>query len=235
MTMTEHPIVSREQWLEARRGLLAEEKRFSRLRDELTRKRQALPWVEVAADYRFEGAQGELGLDELFGGRSQLIVQHFMFGPQWSEGCPSCSFWADNYDGTLAHLAARDISFAVVSNAPLAKLDAYKARMGWSFRWVSSGSGSFNRDFGVSFTQAEVDGGELDYNYGKVRFPTTEAPGISVFNRGADGRLFHSYSCYARGLDMLNGAYHYMDLVPKGRDEAELSYSMAWLRRRDSY
>ena len=235
MTMTERPIVSREEWLAARRELLAEEKRFSRLRDELTRKRQALPWVEVAADYRFEGAQGELGLDELFEGRSQLIVQHFMFGPQWSEGCPSCSFWADNYDGTLAHLAARDISFAVVSNAPLAKLDAYKARMGWSFRWVSAGGGSFNRDFGVSFTQAEVDSGELDYNYAKGRFPTTEAPGISVFNRGADGRLFHSYSCYARGLDMLNGAYHYMDLVPKGRDEAELSYSMAWLRRRDCY
>lgn len=236
MTMSQSRVVSREEWLAARRELLAEEKRFTKLRDELTRKRQAMPWVAVETDYRFMGSEGELSLGDLFGERSQLIVQHFMFGPDWEEGCPSCSFWADNYDGTLAHLAARDIAFVAVSAAPLAKLDAYKARMGWSFRWVSAQGSSFNRDYHVSFTQAEVDAGELHYNYrDNARFPTTEAPGASVFTRGEDGAVFHTYSCYSRGLDMLNGAYHYIDLTPKGRDEAGLSYSMAWLRRHDKY
>ena len=236
MTMNQPRVVSREEWLAARRELLAAEKEFTKQRDELTRQRQAMPWVAVETDYRFVGTEGELGLAELFEGRSQLIVQHFMYGPEWSEGCPSCSFWADNYDGTIAHLNARDISFAAVSAAPIDKLEAYRARMGWSFRWVSSQGSSFNRDFHVSFTQAEVDAGDINYNYREgARFPTTEAPGISVFARGEGGQLFHTYSCYARGLDMLNGAYHYMDLTPKGRDEAGLSYSMAWLRRHDSY
>ncbi|EDM77872.1 hypothetical protein PPSIR1_01557 [Plesiocystis pacifica SIR-1] len=233
--MTQPRIVTRAEWLEARAALLAEEKRMSKLRDELNAKRRAMPWVRVEADYRFTDAAGEHALAELFEGRSQLIVQHFMFGPDWDEGCPSCSFWADNYDGTVVHLNARDISFVAVSNAPVAKLEAYKARMGWGFRWLSSMGSTFNRDYQVSFTRAELDAGEAIYNYAKKGFPSTEAPGASVFTRDEQGRIFHTYSTYARGLDMLNGAYHYMDLVPKGRDEDELPYSMAWLRRHDSY
>ena len=234
--MSQPKVVSREQWLQARRELLAEEKRFTKLRDELTRKRQAMPWVEVETDYRFEGPEGEVSLADLFGARSQLIVQHFMYGADWGEGCPICSFWADNFDGTLVHLAARDIAFVVVSAAPLAKLEAYKARMGWSFPWVSSGGSSFNRDYHVSFTKAEVESGTLRYNYKDDNsFPSPEAPGISVFSKDEAGKVFHTYSCYSRGLDMLNGAYHYMDLTPKGRDEDGLPYSMAWLRRHDQY
>lgn len=233
--MTQPRIVTRAEWLEARAALLAEEKRMSKLRDELNAKRRAMPWVRVEADYRFADASGEHALAELFEGRSQLIVQHFMFGPDWDEGCPSCSFWADNYDGTVVHLNARDISFVAVSNAPVAKLEAYKARMGWDFRWLSSMGCAFNRDYQVSFTRAELDAGEAIYNYAKKGFPSTEAPGASVFARDEQGRIFHTYSTYARGLDMLNGAYHYMDLVPKGRDEDDLPYSMAWLRRHDSY
>lgn len=233
--MTQPRIVTRAEWLEARAALLAEEKRMSKLRDELNAKRRAMPWVRVEADYRFADASGEHALAELFEGRSQLIVQHFMFGPDWDEGCPSCSFWADNYDGTVVHLNARDISFVAVSNAPVAKLEAYKARMGWGFRWLSSMGSAFNRDYQVSFTRAELDAGEAIYNYAKKGFPSTEAPGASVFTRDEQGRIFHTYSTYARGLDMLNGAYHYMDLVPKGRDEDALPYSMAWLRRHDSY
>lgn len=233
--MADHPVVSREQWLEARRRLLAEEKQLSRQREELARKRRELPWVAVESDYRFETPEGPASLADLFAGRSQLIVQHFMFAPDWEQGCPSCSFWADGYDGTTVHLAARDISFVAVSRAPLAKLQAYAARMGWGFRWVSSGASGFDRDFGVQFEADAVAAGAVDYNYGKNRFPTTDAPGISVFVKDGQGRVFHSYSCYARGIDMMNVAYQYMDLTPKGRDEQGLSYSMAWLRRHDQY
>ncbi|MCA9687028.1 MAG: DUF899 domain-containing protein, partial [Myxococcales bacterium] len=193
------------------------------------------PWVAVEADYRFETAEGPASLAELFAGRSQLIVQHFMFALDWEQGCPSCSFWADGYDGTTVHLAARDIAFVAVSRAPLAKLQAYAKRMGWGFRWVSSGTSGFDRDFGVQFEADDVAAGPVDYNYGKNRFPTTDAPGISVFVKDEQGRVFHSYSCYARGLDMMNVAYQYMDLTPRGRDEQGLSYSMAWLRRHDQY
>jgi len=228
-------VVSREEWLAARRELLAAEKELTRARDELSRRRRELPWVKVEKRYEFQSPNGKESLADLFDGRSQLLLYHFMFGPDWNEGCPSCSFWADNYDGTVVHLNHRDVSFVVVSRAPLEKLEAYRRRMGWSFKWVSSFGGDFNYDFRVSFTPEEMKRGEMDYNYRQMKFPSEEAPGISVFFRDGDGAVFHTYSCYSRGLDMLNGAYHHLDLVPKGRDEEGLPYSMAWLRRHDRY
>ncbi|MGH7899469.1 MAG: DUF899 domain-containing protein [Candidatus Binatia bacterium] len=233
--MQDHEIVSREEWLAAREELLAKEKAFTRARDELSRERRSLPWVGVEKRYVFDTPGGKQTLADLFEGRSQLLLYHFMFGPDWEEGCPSCSFWADNYDGTIVHLNHRDVSFVVVSRAPLENLEAYRARMGWRFRWVSSLGSDFNRDFHVSFTPEEMKKGEVEYNYGLTRFPSEEAPGLSVFCKDEDGRVFHTYSCFARGLDMLNGAYHHLDLVPKGRDEDGLPYSMAWLRRHDRY
>jgi len=228
-------IVSREEWLAARQQLLAAEKELTRARDELSRRRRELPWVKVDKRYEFESATGKQSLADLFEGRSQLLLYHFMFGPDWSEGCPSCSFWADNYDGTIVHLNHRDVSFVVVSRAPLEKLEAYRRRMGWRFKWVSSFGSDFNYDFRVSFTPEEMKRGEMEYNYRRMKFPSDEAPGISVFSHDGDGSVFHTYSCYSRGLDMLNAAYHHLDLVPKGRDEDGLAYSMAWLRRHDSY
>ena len=232
--MTEHAVVSREEWLKARRAHLEEEKAFTRQRDALSEKRRNLPWVRVDKPYRFEGPSGVQTLADLFAGRSQLLVQHFMYGPDWQEGCPSCSFWADNFDGIDIHLAHRDISFVLVSAAPYETLQAYQRRMGWRFRWVSSGGSDFNRDYNVSFTAEELDAGPVDYNYGKNRFPATEAPGVSAFIREGDA-VYHTYSTYARGLDMLNAAYHLMDIAPKGRDESELPWPMAWLRRHDQY
>jgi len=232
--MHDHKVVSREQWLAARRELLAEEKKLTRARDELSHRRRELPWVKVDKPYVFEAPEGKQTLFDLFAGRSQLLVYHFMFGPEWPEGCPSCSFWADNYDGTIVHLNHRDVTFVVVSRAPLDRLEAYRARMGWRFKWVSSLGSDFNHDYHVSFTPQEMQG-EVEYNYGRTKFPSEEAPGLSVFFRDEDGSVFHTYSCYARGLDTLNGAYHHLDLVPKGRDEAGLPWSMAWLRRHDSY
>ncbi|MEM7345820.1 MAG: thioredoxin family protein [Chloroflexota bacterium] len=228
-------VVSREAWLEARKAHLEKEKAFTRMRDELSQARRELPWVNVGKTYKFDGPNGQETLSDLFEGCSQLIVYHFMYGPDWEEGCPSCSFWADNYNNTIIHLNHRDISFAVVSRAPLAKLEQYKARMGWTFKWVSSLSSDFNYDYQVSFTPEEIETGQMTYNYGKNAFSSDEAPGISVFYKDEQGDIFHTYSCYSRGLDMLNGTYHHMDLVPKGRDEAELPYSMAWLRRHDQY
>ena len=201
----------------------------------MSRERRALPWVKVEKDYVFQGPNGPESLGDLFDGRSQLLVQHFMYGPDWEEGCPSCSFWADSYDGFVVHLAQRDVTMVAVSRAPLVKLDAFKRRMGWSFKWVSSLGSDFNRDFQVSFTPDEMAKGEMTYNYETRGFPADEAPGVSVFIKNEDGEIFHTYSCYARGLDMLNGAYHYLDLVPKGRDEDGLPYSMAWVRRHDEY
>ncbi len=233
--MHHHKVVSREEWLEARKAHLAKEKEFTRLRDQLSRERRELPWVKVEKEYVFDGPDGEETLSDLFAGRSQLIIYHFMYGPDWEEGCLSCSFWADNFDGIVIHLNHRDISLVAVSRAPLAKLEAYKKRMGWSFKWLSSLGSDFNRDYHVSFTPDELAAGEVDYNFGLTRFPSAEAPGISVFYKNQDGEVFHTYSCYSRGLDMLNGAYHYMDLAPKGRDEDDLPYTMAWLRRRDQY
>ena len=233
--MSTHQIVSQEEWLEARKAHLTREKEFTRLRDQLSRERRALPWVKVEKDYVFQGPNGPESLGDLFDGRSQLLVQHFMYGPDWEEGCPSCSFWADSYDGFVVHLAQRDVTMVAVSRAPLVKLDAFKRRMGWSFKWVSSLGSDFNRDFQVSFTPDEMAKGEMTYNYETRGFPADEAPGVSVFIKNEDGEIFHTYSCYARGLDMLNGAYHYLDLVPKGRDEDDLPYSMAWVRRHDEY
>ncbi len=233
--MRYHKAVSREEWLVARKEHLAREKEFTRLRDQLSQARRELPWVLVEKEYWFEGPQGKESLANLFEGQSQLIVYHFMYGPDWSEGCPSCSFWADNFNGIVIHLNHRDINLVAVSRAPWKKLQAYKERMGWSFKWVSSLGSDFNVDYHVSFTPDEMQQGKVFYNYRIGKFPSDEAPGISVFYKNERGELFHTYSCYARGLDMLNGAYHYMDLVPKGRDEDNLPYSMAWLRRHDSY
>ena len=232
--MVDHPVVSQQEWVQARKALLAKEKRFTRERDELSRQRRALPWVKVSKQYTFEGANGKLSFPDLFAGRSQLVVYHFMFGPDWDEGCPSCSFWADNFAGIPIHLAHRDVSLVAVSLAPYEKIAAYLRRMGWSFPWVSSFGSDFNFDYGVSFTPQQVEAGSGVYNYdGEGGYE--EMPGVSVFYRDEAGDIFHTYSTYARGLDMLNGAYHYLDLVPKGRDEANLPWSMAWLRRHDQY
>ena len=228
-------IVSRDEWLEARKILLQEEKDFSRLRDQLSRKRRQLPWLRVDTDYIFDDLNGKLSLGDLFEDKSQLIIYHFMYGPDWDEGCPSCSFWADNFNGIDIHLRHRDANMVVVSRASLAQLQAYRKRMGWGFKWVSSLGNNFNYDYHVSFTDAEMEKGEMFYNFKKGNFPADEAPGISVFYRSPEGEVFHTYSCYARGLDMLNGAYHYLDLLPKGRDEDDLDFTMAWLRRRDEY
>ena len=185
--------------------------------------------------YDFDGPNGKRTLSELFDGRSQLLVYHFMFGPDWEEGCKSCSFWADNYNGIFAHLNHRDVTLVGISKAPIDKLLTFKKRMDWSFPWFSSLENSFNRDYHVSFTPQELERGEVDYNYTKTRFPSEEAPGVSVFYKDDAGNVFHTYSCYSRGLDILNSAYHMLDLVPKGRDEADLPYGMAWVRHHDRY
>jgi len=228
-------IVSQEDWLVARRSHLAREKEFTRLRDQLSRERRALPWVKIDKPYRFEGPDGAQTLGDLFGPRRQLIVYHFMLGPTWQEGCKSCSFWADNFDGIDAHLAHRDTTLLLVSRAPLERIAAFKQRMGWRIKWVSSLGSDFNRDFHVAFTPEEVAGKQAYYNYTRGGFPMEEAPGISVFAKAADGTVLHTYSCYARGLDMLNGAYHLLDLTPKGRDEDGLAHHMSWVRHHDRY
>jgi predicted dithiol-disulfide oxidoreductase (DUF899 family) len=233
--MPNHKVVSRDEWLTARKRLLGKEKEFTRLRDQLSAERRELPWVKVEKPYVFAGPRAKETLTDLFDGRSQLIVYHFMFHPSWNEGCPSCSFWADNFNGIIVHLNHRDVTMVAISKAPFEKLDAYKKRMGWTFKWLSSSDNDFNRDYHVSFTPEEMQNGEMYYNYTTTKFPAEEAPGISVFYRDEAGEIFHTYSCYERGLDMLNGAYHYLDLVPKGRDEDNLSHAMAWLRRHDQY
>jgi predicted dithiol-disulfide oxidoreductase (DUF899 family) len=233
--MQDHKIVTPGEWLAARRELLDKEKAFTRARDELSAARRALPWERVERDYSFEGPDGTESLSDLFVGRSQLLVYHFMLGPEWEQGCPSCSFWADSYDGTQAHLAQRDISLVAVSRAPLDKIEAYRKRMGWSFKWVSSYGSDFNYDMHVSFTRQEIESGSMFYNYEETTFPADEAPGVSVFYKDEDGELFHTYSTFARGLDILNSAYNMMDLVPKGRDEDGLPHTMSWLRRHDEY
>jgi predicted dithiol-disulfide oxidoreductase (DUF899 family) len=233
--MNTQRIVSRDEWLAARRQHLAQEKELTRLRDELARKRRELPWVKVEKRYDFDGPGGKQSLGDLFAGRSQLVVYHFMFGPDWQEGCPSCSFVSDHVDGALAHLAARDVSLAMVSRAPLAKLEAFRRRMGWRFPWVSSYGSDFNRDFHVSFTPDERAQGAVDYNYTRQEFPSEEAPGISVFAKDASGDIFHTYSAYGRGVEPLVGTYMILDLVPKGRDEDRLGFSMSWVRHHDRY
>ena len=233
--MEPHKVVSRAEWLTARKAHLENEKRFTRARDELSRQRRELPWVKVEKAYMFEGPNGRETLADLFDGRGQLIVYHFMFGPDWEQGCPSCSYLADHFDGAAVHLAQRDVKLLVVSRAPFAQIESFKRRMGWRFKWVSSNGCDFNRDYHVSFTKDELEKGEAHYNYAVGTFPAQEAPGVSVFAKGKAGEVFHTYSAYARGLDMLVGAYHFLDLAPKGRDEDDLAFTMAWVRHHDRY
>jgi len=228
---TEHSVVSRSEWVEARKVLLEKEKELTHARDAVSAARRALPWVRVDAHYMFDGPEGKRTLAELFRGRSQLVVYHFMFDPSWKDGCKSCSFWADNFERNVLHLAHRDVTLVAVSRAPLEKLEAYKKRFGWTFDWYSSQGSEFNFDYHVSF---DPERGEQTYNFRPKTGPMTELPGISVFFRDESGQVFHTYSAYSRGLDMMNAAYHYLDLVPKGRDEAEVG-NMGWLRRRDEY
>jgi predicted dithiol-disulfide oxidoreductase (DUF899 family) len=243
LEMAEHRVVGHEAWVEARRQHLGKEKEFTRLRDQLSRERRELPWEFVGKEYTFEGERGAQTLSELFDGRSQLVVYHAMFNPEtagpetsWTvdAACPFCSLWMDNFNGISVHVNHRDITTAAVSLAPFPAIAAYKKRMGWGFPWYSSAGSDFNFDYRVSFTDTERAAGKVDYNYGiNPSGPMSEAPGISVFLRDGDGRIFHTYSTYARGLDMLNVAYHYMDLVPKGRDEGDSG--PRWVRRRDEY
>ena len=231
----EHEVVSSKEWIAKRKELLRKEKEFTRLRDELSRQRHELPWEKVEKKYVFDGPHGKETLADLFDGRSQLIVYHFMFGPGWEAGCPSCSFLADHFDGSLVHLANRDVTLVVVSRAPLAQIEAFKKRMGWRFKWVSSFGNDFNRDYHVSFTKEEMAKGKVPYNYDTVGFGSEEGPGASAFYKNATGDIFHTYSTYARGLDILVGAYNFLDLAPKGRDEDSLAFTMAWVRHHDRY
>jgi predicted dithiol-disulfide oxidoreductase (DUF899 family) len=226
-------VVSHEQWVAERVAFMAQEKELTRLRDELSRQRRELPWEKVTKSYVFDGPRGKETLAELFEGRSQLMVYHFMFSPSWNEGCKSCSFWADNFNGIDIHLAHRDITFLAISRAPLSKLEAYNRRMGWSFKWVSAGETDFNYDFGVSFDAEAARKGTANYNYGTGQQVQEDMPGVSVFYRDPNGDIYHTYSAYSRGIDLVNGAYNYIDLTPKGRDEGD--GIMAWLRRRDQY
>jgi predicted dithiol-disulfide oxidoreductase (DUF899 family) len=232
--METHKVVSREQWIEARTKLLAREKEFTHARDRLSQERRDLPWVRVDKSYVFDGPRGKESLSDLFDGRSQLIVYHFMFKPDWEAGCKSCSFWADNFERNVVHLAHRDVTLIAVSRAPLDKLEAFRQRMGWTFQWVSSAGNDFNFDYHVSFAPPDARQGEIYYNYARITSSLDELPGISVFYKNAAGEIFHTYSCYARGLDMMNAAYHYLDLVPRGRDEGG-DHPMAWVRHRDRY
>lgn len=227
-------IVTRSEWLVERKRLLAREKELTRLHDDLAKQRRALPCVAVEKDYVFEGPRGKVRLADLFAGRSQLVIYHFMLGPDWSEGCPSCSFVADHLDAPVVHLNHRDVSFAAVSRAPFAKIAQFKARMGWKFDWVSSHGGDFNFDYHVSFKPEEFASGAVQYNYQVAEFPADEAPGLSVFKKDGD-RILHTYSTYGRGCETLLMTYAILDLVPRGRDEEGLAFTMAWVRHHDRY
>ena len=227
-------IVSEADWLVARKDLLTREKEFSRQRDALSAARHSLPWVKIDKKYVLDGPKGKETLAELFDGRSQLIVYHFMLGPGWGEGCKSCSYLADHFDGANRHLPHRDVTFVVISRAPLSEIEAYQKRMGWRFKWLSSHDNEFNFDYHVSFTKEEEKANKVYYNYGTGEFMSDELPGLSVFYKDENGDIFHTYSTYARGLDILVGAYNFLDLVPKGRDENPDS-TMDWVRRHDEY
>jgi predicted dithiol-disulfide oxidoreductase (DUF899 family) len=233
--MESHRIVSREQWIAARTALLAKEKEFTRARDLLSQERRDLPWVRVDKPYVFDGPDGKVTLGDLFAGRSQLIVYHFMFAPDWDGGCKSCSWWADNFERNVVHLAHRDVTMIAISRAPLDKLEAFKKRMGWTFKWLSAADNDFAYDYHVSFKPDPARPGEIDYNYRWRKSSMSDLPGISVFFRDTDGAIYHTYSTYERGVDMMNAGYHYLDLVPKGRDEDGLPHTQAWVRYRDSY
>ena len=228
-----HPVVSHEDWLAARTALLAREKEFTHRRDELTQTRRDLPWERVEKEYVFEGPKGKESLRDLFDGRSQLVVYHFMFSPEWDAGCPHCSHWADNFNGIIVHLNHRDVTMVAISRAPYAKLKAYEKRMGWTFKWLSSHDTDFNFDFGVSFRPEELSKKKRIYNYGTIDPGRADREGVSVFYKDAQGHVFHTYSAYARGIDMMNVDYQYLDLVPKGRDEG--GRGPFWVRRHDEY
>lgn len=230
-----HIVVSHKEWLSARTALLAKEKEFTQLRDELSRQRRALPWERVDKQYTFDGPDGKETLADLFEKRSQLVVYHFMFNPEWNEGCKNCSFWADSFNSNDVHLNHRDVTFVAISRAPFSKIEPFRKRMGWSFKWVSSFHNDFNFDYQVSFTSEQARREATFYNYRATNLGNAERPGISVFYRNEDGVIFHTYSCYARGIDMMNVTYQYLDLVPKGRDEDSPEAPLAWVRYHDSY
>jgi predicted dithiol-disulfide oxidoreductase (DUF899 family) len=229
----QHAVVTNKQWLKARTVLLSKEKEFTRLRDKLSRQRRELPWERVEKKYVFDGPGGKESLAELFENRSQLVVYHFMFNPVSDEGCKHCSFWADNFNGIVVHLNHRDATFVAISRAPLAKIEPFKKRMGWSFKWLSSSQNDFNYDYQASFTPEAIRSGTVFYNYAKQKMNMSDREGVSVFHKDASGAIFHTYSTYARGIDMLNTAYHYLDLLPKGRDEGDSPQS--WVRFHDRY
>ena len=230
-----HSVVSADRWVDARKALLAREKELTRLRDAVARERRALPWTRIDKNYVCDTRQGPRTLAELFDGRRQLIVQHFMLGPGWEQGCPSCSFMADHADGMTPHLAHRDVAFVAVSRAPLEEIERFQRRMGWRFRWVSSHDSDFNHDFHVSFTPEERAAGAVDYNFERTASPGDEMPGISVFLKDDAGAVFRTYSTYGRGVEVMMGTYAMLDLVPKGRDERDVPYKMEWVRHHDRY
>jgi predicted dithiol-disulfide oxidoreductase (DUF899 family) len=230
-----HPVVSADAWLAARKALLAKEKELTHLSDSIAQQRRALPWLRVGKDYVFDTPAGPRSLAALFAGRGQLLVQHFMFGPGWKQGCPSCSFMADHVDGMIPHLAARDVTLVTVSRAPLDEIDRFRTRMGWHFPWVSSFGSDFNFDFGVSFTPEQLAAGEIHYNYGPWPYKHEEWPGVSVFAKDAAGQVFHTYSTYGRGVEVMMGTYRMLDLLPKGRGERAVEHKMEWVRHHDRY
>jgi predicted dithiol-disulfide oxidoreductase (DUF899 family) len=233
--METQKVVSHEAWIKARMELLAAEKEITRQRDALTRRRMAMPWERVEKNYAFDAPEGKRTLAELFEGRRQLLVQHFMLGPGWEQGCKSCSFMADHTDGMNVHLAHRDVTLVAISRAPLPEIERFRRRMGWNFKWVSSHGSDFNHDFGVSFTPEEVAKGKVHYNYGTWPFAHEELPGISVFFTSDAGEVFHTYSTYGRGVEVMMGTYNMLDLVPRGRDEENQKYTMEWVRHHDRY
>lgn len=233
--MKPNAVLSHDDWIEARKALLEKEKAFTKARDDISAARRALPWEKVEKDYRFTAPDGEKPLGDLFDGCEQLTVVHFMFGPGWEQGCPSCSLMADHYNPAVIHLAHRDVSLVAVSRAPIGEIETFRKRMGWEFPWVSSHGSDFNDDFHVSFTEEELERGEVYYNYAETKFPASEAPGISYFALGDDGAVYHTYSTYGRGLDIFITAYNFLDHAPKGRDEQDLSYGMEWVRHHDRY
>ncbi|MBL8266520.1 DUF899 domain-containing protein [Steroidobacter sp.] len=233
--MNNNRIGSRAEWLEARKQLLQKEKQLTRLRDELSKERRQLPWVRIDQPYVFEGPRGHRTLADLFDGSSQLMIYHFMFGPEWQAGCPSCSFLADHIDGAAIHLKQRDVKVMAVSRAPYAKIAAFKQRMGWQFDWASSQGSPFNYDFQASHTPQDIANNTAHYNYELLQYPAEETHGISVFYKDAAGEIFHTYSSYARGCEMLVNTYNFLDIAPKGRDEGALEFPMAWVRHHDRY
>jgi len=231
---TDHRVVSRQQWLAERKQLLAREKELTRLGDQIARERRALPWVRMEQDYVFDTPDGRRPLADLFDGRRQLVMQHFMLAPGWEQGCKSCSYMADHTDATLVHLAHRDTAFVAVSRAPLSEIERFRQRMGWKFPWVSSSGTTFNQDFHVSFTADEMASGKADYNFGSQP-PGEEMPGVSAFYKDDAGEVFHTYSTYGRGVEVMMHTYRLLDLTPRGRDEDGLEFTMAWVRHHDRY